>query len=304
MKQDCKRGKVIKFGDNINTDIISPPQYMEYGIEESSQYAMSAVCPDFAERVRAQKIMVAGKNFGSGSSRETSPLSLKYLGVEVIIAEFFARIFYRNAINVGLLVVECKEADKIREQDEVEVNYRSGLIHNLTKNETYTCTAIPLHLLQLIEGWRVGENIEKGVWSMTSLEDYMAYRNNHNEYAAFLGIRTTEMKEGYARGELVVRREFENAIGSVHGGCLFSLADTVGGSAAASYGLRTTTLSSDFHYLSPGIGQKKLYAEAKEIKRGKKISVYDVEITGEDGKLLAKGTFTFFNLGLPLIPEK
>lgn len=161
MEQGCKRGTVIKFGDNINTDIISPPQYMEYGIEESSRYAMSAVCPDFAERVRTQKIMAAGKNFGSGSSRETSPLSLKYLGVEVIIAEFFARIFYRNAINVGLLVVECKEADKIREQDEVEVDYRAGVIHNITKNETYSCTAIPPHLLQLIKAGGLVKTLKK-----------------------------------------------------------------------------------------------------------------------------------------------
>ena len=139
---------------------------------------------------------------------------------------------------------------------------------------------------------------------MMSLEDYMAYRNEHNEYAAFLGIRTTEMREGYARGELAIRKEYENAIGSVHGGCLFSLADTIGGSAAASYGMRVTTLSSDFHYLSPGIGVKKLYAEAKEIKNGKRISVYEVEVAGEDGKLLAKGTFTFFNLGVPLISDE
>lgn len=161
MAQGMKKGRVIKFGDNINTDIISPPQYMEYGIEESSKYAMSAVCPDFASRVRTQKIMAAGRNFGSGSSRETSPLSLKYLGVEVIIAEFFARIFYRNAINVGLLVVECKQADQIREQDEVEVDYREGVIRNLTKNETYACTAIPPHLLRLIEAGGLVKTLQK-----------------------------------------------------------------------------------------------------------------------------------------------
>ena len=109
-----KQGYVIKFGDNINTDIISPPQYMELGIEASSQYAMGAVEPEFAKKVKRQKILVAGDNFGSGSSRETSPLSLKYLGVEAIVAKFFARIFYRNAINVGLLVVECEETDRIQ----------------------------------------------------------------------------------------------------------------------------------------------------------------------------------------------
>lgn len=146
-----KQGKVIKFGDNINTDIISPPQYMELGIEDSSRYAMSALDPDFAERVKEKKILVAGKNFGSGSSRETSPLSLKYLGVEVIIAEFFARIFYRNAINVGLLVVECGEAGRIHEDDELRVDYEAGKIENLTTGEVYDCSRIPQHLTRLIE---------------------------------------------------------------------------------------------------------------------------------------------------------
>ncbi len=146
-----KQGKVIKFGDNINTDIISPPQYMELGLEESSKYAMSALDPDFSSKVKEKRILVAGKNFGSGSSRETSPLSLKYLGVEVIVAEFFARIFYRNAINVGLLVVECEEAGQIREDDELQVDYQAGVIYNLTRREQYACSRIPEHLTRLIE---------------------------------------------------------------------------------------------------------------------------------------------------------
>lgn len=144
-------GNVIKFGDNINTDIISPPQYMELSIEESSKYAMSAVKPDFSELVKTQKIMVAGNNFGSGSSRETSPLSLKYLGVEAVVAKFFARIFYRNAINIGLLVVECAEADQIEEDDTIRIDYENGIIENLTKNEQYSCTKIPAHLISLID---------------------------------------------------------------------------------------------------------------------------------------------------------
>lgn len=163
MAQEYKKGKVIKFGDNINTDIISPPQYMEYGIEESSKYAMSAVCPDFYERVKSQKIMVAGNNFGSGSSRETSPLSLKHLGVEVIVAKFFARIFYRNAINIGLLVVECKEADHIDENDLVEIDHRAGIIKNITKNETYACTKIPEHLIQLMDAGGLVEYLKNNL---------------------------------------------------------------------------------------------------------------------------------------------
>ncbi|MGN0672711.1 MAG: 3-isopropylmalate dehydratase, partial [Anaerovoracaceae bacterium] len=85
------RGNVLKYGDDINTDIISPPQYMELGIEEASKYAMSGVDPEFSSKIKKGDIVVAGRNFGSGSSRETSPLSLKYLGTGAIIAKFFAR---------------------------------------------------------------------------------------------------------------------------------------------------------------------------------------------------------------------
>lgn len=143
-------GKVLKYGDNINTDIISPPQYMELSIEEASKYSMSAIDPNFSTKIRKGDIIVAGANFGSGSSRETSPLTLKYLGTGAIIAKFFARIFYRNAINVGIPVIECSEADKIEDGDEIEVNIQEGVINNITKNETYQCSKIPPHILELI----------------------------------------------------------------------------------------------------------------------------------------------------------
>ena len=146
-----RQGKVIRLGDNINTDIISPPQYMELGIADSSQYAMSAVRPDFAEKVKRQTIIAAGDNFGSGSSRETSPLSLKYLGVEAIVAKFFARIFYRNAINIGLPVIECSQADQIQENDEIRIEYTKGIIYNISQKTEYECSVIPEHLLPLIE---------------------------------------------------------------------------------------------------------------------------------------------------------
>ena len=145
-----KQGYVIKFGDNINTDIISPPQYMELGIEASSQYAMGAVEPEFAKKVKRQKILVAGDNFGSGSSRETSPLSL-------------ARIFYRNAINVGLLVVECEETDRIQENDCVCIDYEAGIIKNLTRGEEYVCSKIPDHLIRLIEAGGLVEYLKAGM---------------------------------------------------------------------------------------------------------------------------------------------
>jgi 3-isopropylmalate/(R)-2-methylmalate dehydratase small subunit len=144
------RGAVLKYGDNINTDIISPPQYMELSIAEAAKYSMSAVDPDFATRVKKGDILVAGLNFGSGSSRETSPLALKYLGVSAIVAKFFARIFYRNAINLGIPVIECGATDSIHEQDTLEIDLEAGVIQNITRNESYTCSKIPPHILALI----------------------------------------------------------------------------------------------------------------------------------------------------------
>jgi 3-isopropylmalate/(R)-2-methylmalate dehydratase small subunit len=144
------QGKVLKFGDNINTDIISPPQYLELGVAEAAKYAMSAIDPGFATKVQKGDILVAGANFGSGSSRETSPLALKYLGVGAIVAKFFARIFYRNAINLGIPVIECSEAEKIREGDVIAINLEQGTIHNITQNQTYGCSKIPPHILELI----------------------------------------------------------------------------------------------------------------------------------------------------------
>ncbi|SDE99887.1 3-isopropylmalate dehydratase small subunit [Sporolituus thermophilus] len=144
------RGKVHKYGDNINTDIISPPQYMELSIAEAAKYAMSAIDPDFAAKVQKGDILVAGANFGSGSSRETSPLTLKYLGVGAIVAKFFARIFYRNAINLGIPVIECSDADKIQNGDTIEIDLETGIIRNITRQETYQGTRIPAHILELI----------------------------------------------------------------------------------------------------------------------------------------------------------
>jgi 3-isopropylmalate/(R)-2-methylmalate dehydratase small subunit len=143
-------GRVLKYGDNINTDIISPPQYMELSIAEAAKYAMSAVDPDFASKVKQGDILVAGANFGSGSSRETSPLALKYLGIAAIVTKFFARIFYRNAINLGIPVIECDEVDRISDNDVLEINFEQGVILNKTQNESYACSKIPPHILTLI----------------------------------------------------------------------------------------------------------------------------------------------------------
>lgn len=135
-------------------------------------------------------------------------------------------------------------------------------------------------------------------------EEIMRYRNENNHFAALLGIRTLEMKPGYAMGEMRLQECHKNAVGSAHGGCIFALADTIGGAAAASRGTRITTISGDFHYLSAAMeGSKKLIGTAKEIKFGKKIRVYDVEITDDAGRVIAKGIFSYYNLGTPWVEE-
>lgn len=144
-------GKVHKFGDNINTDIISPPQYIELTVEQAAVHSMEALDPDFGKNFVPGEIIVAGSNFGSGSSRETSPLALKYLGTGAVVAKYFARIFYRNSINIGLPLFECAETDKIEDGDEIEIISEEGIIKNHTKGETYQCSKIPEHIMSLIE---------------------------------------------------------------------------------------------------------------------------------------------------------
>lgn len=145
------KGRILKYGDNINTDIISPPQYMELSIAEAAKHAMKAIDPEFSVKVQKGDILVAGANFGSGSSRETSPLTLQYLGITAIVACFFARIFYRNAINLGIVAIECAEANCIQDLDEIEINLLQGRIYNLTRSETYVCSKLPAHIMQLID---------------------------------------------------------------------------------------------------------------------------------------------------------
>ncbi len=144
------RGKVHKYGDNINTDIISPPNYIELSIKEAAAYTMYPIDKDFPKKFKPGDILVAENNFGSGSSRETAPLCLRELGVKVILAKSFARIFYRNAINLGLLVIECQETDKISDGDEIEVDFFDGKVSNLTRSEVYKSTKMPEHILKLV----------------------------------------------------------------------------------------------------------------------------------------------------------
>lgn len=127
-------------------------------------------------------------------------------------------------------------------------------------------------------------------------EKLRKFRNSRNTFARELGIRTVKICRGYARAELEIEERHMNFVHSVHGGCLFSLADTVGGAAASSSGYYSTTVDGDIHYLHAAAGNRKLIAEAREIKQGKRISVYAVEIRDDTDTLIATGTFSYYHL--------
>lgn len=146
-------GKVFKYGDNVDTDVIIPARYLNSSDPaELAAHCMEDIDRDFVNRVKKGDIIVAEKNFGCGSSREHAPISIKAAGVSCVIAETFARIFYRNAINIGLPIIECCEASQnIEAGDEVEIDFDSGVIVNKTKNQTYQGQAFPEFMQRIIK---------------------------------------------------------------------------------------------------------------------------------------------------------
>ena len=146
------KGTVFKYGDNVDTDVIIPARYLNSSDPaELAQHCMEDIDKEFIHKVQKGDIIVADKNFGCGSSREHAPIAIKAAGVSCVIAETFARIFYRNAINIGLPIIECAEASKaIQAGDEVEIDFDSGMIHNITKNETYKGQAFPPFMQKII----------------------------------------------------------------------------------------------------------------------------------------------------------
>ncbi|MFN3504606.1 MAG: 3-isopropylmalate dehydratase small subunit [Caldimicrobium sp.] len=147
------KGKVWKFGDNIDTDLIIPARYLNTtDPEELAKHCMEDADPSFAKNVKKGDIIVAGKNFGCGSSREHAPISIKAAGVSCVIAESFARIFYRNAFNTGLLILECQEAAKDAETgDELEVDIEKGIINNITKGKSYKINPLPEFMKKILK---------------------------------------------------------------------------------------------------------------------------------------------------------
>ncbi len=146
------KGTVFKYGDNVDTDVIIPARYLNSSDpKELALHCMEDIDKEFVNRVNKGDIIVAAKNFGCGSSREHAPIAIKAAGVSCVIAETFARIFYRNAINIGLPIVECKEAaEEIEAGDEVEVNFDTGVITDVTKNTTYKGQAFPEFMQKII----------------------------------------------------------------------------------------------------------------------------------------------------------
>ena len=146
------QGHVFKYGDNVDTDVIIPARYLNATEgAELAKHCMEDIDKDFVKNVKPGDIIVANKNFGCGSSREHAPLAIKCAGVSCVIAETFARIFYRNAINIGMPIIECPEAAKaIEAGDEVEIDFDSGVITNKTKNQTYQGQAFPPFMQKII----------------------------------------------------------------------------------------------------------------------------------------------------------
>ncbi len=145
--------KVYKYGDNVDTDVIIPARYLNsFDAKELASHAMVDIDPDFAKTVEQGDFIVAGKNFGCGSSREHAPLCLKTAGVQCVIAKSFARIFFRNSINIGFPILECEEASNdIEANDEISVDFKTGVITNHTKNKTYQAQPFPPFLQKMIE---------------------------------------------------------------------------------------------------------------------------------------------------------
>ena len=147
------KGTVFKFGDNVDTDVIIPARYLNSSDpKELALHCMEDIDKEFVKKMKEGDIIVADKNFGCGSSREHAPLAIKAAGVSCVIAETFARIFYRNAINIGLPIIECPEASKeIREGDVINVDFDSGVITDETTGKTYQGQAFPEFMQKIID---------------------------------------------------------------------------------------------------------------------------------------------------------
>ena len=158
-------GNAIKYGDNVDTDVIIPARYLNTSApEELAAHCMEDLDKTFVSRVQKGDIITAGLNFGCGSSREHAPIAIKASGVSLVIAKSFARIFYRNAINIGLAIVECPEAaEEINEGDQIEADLDNGIIRDLTTGKEYKTEPFPEFVQSIIENGGLMQSIAKGI---------------------------------------------------------------------------------------------------------------------------------------------
>jgi len=156
-------GKAIKFGDNVDTDVILPGKYLTLiDPSELARHALEGIDPSFPEKAKRGVIIIGGKNFGCGSSREQAPLALKYAGVQCVLAESFARIFFRNAINIGLPVVDCKGISTFaNDNDDLVADFDLGDIKNLTTRESIHASRLPQFILEILTDGGLIENLRK-----------------------------------------------------------------------------------------------------------------------------------------------
>lgn len=156
-------GKVHKYGDNVDTDVIIPARYLNTpDAKELASHCMEDIDRGFVNKVNEGDIMVGGFNFGCGSSREHAPLAIKTAGISCVIAKTFARIFYRNAINIGLPILECEAAsDAIEDGDQIEIDFNTGVITNVTKGETYSAEPFPEFIQDIISAGGLMASIKK-----------------------------------------------------------------------------------------------------------------------------------------------
>jgi 3-isopropylmalate/(R)-2-methylmalate dehydratase small subunit len=157
------KGTAVKFGDNVDTDVILPGKYLVLiEPEELAKHAMAGLDLAFPEKARKGVVVVGGKNFGCGSSREQAPLALKYAGVQCVLAESFARIFFRNAINIGLPVLEAKGVSAaVDNGDVLEVDFEAGKVQNVSKNRSLQATRLPPFIVEILADGGLIENLRK-----------------------------------------------------------------------------------------------------------------------------------------------
>ena len=153
--------KAWVFGDNVDMDVIVPGCTMKFAIEDIAPHCLEAVSPAFSSEVKPGDFVVAGRNFGCGSSREQAPAALKHLGVAALVAESFAGLFYRNALNLGLPALVCNGARRIRNGDALEINYDKNEIVNLTMHQTLAFEPIPEHLMEMVRDGGLLPHLEK-----------------------------------------------------------------------------------------------------------------------------------------------